>query len=121
MSQSQEARELSLYIENDAMLHRQQEVPIQRNLITKMARGIYDHDKAVKAYMHLMESGARKYSKEFSTGDDWSRTFSVATRKSVAEDFTKSFEQEAALGNYKSLLPKKYQQPAKTTAKRTRR
>lgn len=31
------ARELKLYIENDGQLNRQQEVPIQKNLVNKLA------------------------------------------------------------------------------------
>lgn len=120
MSQSAEARELSLYIENDGTLYRQQAEPILKNLILKVAKGVYDHDKAVKLYMYLMESGAKKYVKEHG-GGEWSRVFSVATRKSVAEDFAKSFETEAALGNYAHLLPKKYQTAAKAPAKRGKR
>lgn len=102
------ARELELYVENDAQLHRSQEQPIQKNLITKMARGVYNHTGAVKLYGYLMESGAKKYAKEYSGGSDWHQIFSPATRKEVAERFAKSFETEAKLGNYDHMLPKKY-------------
>ena len=108
------ARELELYVENDSTLHRQQEQPIQKNLITKMARGVYNHSGAVKLYGYLMESGAKKYAKEFGsqgygrTGGDWHQIFSPATRKHAAETFAKSFEVEAKLGNYDHMLPKKY-------------
>ncbi len=102
------ARELELYVENDAQLHRSQEQPIQKNLITKMARGVYNHSGAVKLYGYLMESGAKKYAKEYSGGSDWHQIFSSATRKAAAEVFAKSFETEAKLGNYDHLLPKKY-------------
>lgn len=107
------AHELSLYIENDGQLHRQQGEPILKNLILKVAKRTYDHDNAVKLYMYLMESGAKKYCKEF--GGTWNVMFSVPTRKLAAEEFAKSFEAEAALGNYAHLLPKKYQKetPAK--------
>jgi hypothetical protein len=103
------AKELELYVENDADLYRQQYTPINKNLITKMARGVYNHTLAVKAFGYLMESGAKKYAKEYSEGKDWHQIFSPATRKHVAELFTNHFETEAKLGNYDSLLPKKYQ------------
>jgi hypothetical protein len=102
------AHELELYVENDAQLHRSQEQPIQKNLITKMARGVYNHTGAVKLYGYLMESGAKKYTKEYSGGSDWQQIFSPATRKAAAEKFAKSFETEAKLGNYDHMLPKKY-------------
>jgi hypothetical protein len=125
MSHSQDsvATELSLYIENDGQLHRQQGEPILKNLILKVAKGVYNHDGAVKLYMHLMESGAKKYVKEHGSGGEkeWSRVFSVTVRKSVAEDFAKSFETEAALGNYAHLLPKKYQAVAKKPVRRAAR
>ena len=102
------AKELELFVENDADLYRQQYSPINKNLITKMARGVYNHAGAVKLFGYLMESGAKKYAKEYSEGKDWHQIFSPATRKHVAELFADHFETEAKLGNYNNLLPKKY-------------
>jgi hypothetical protein len=104
------AKELELFVENDADLYRQQYTPINKNLITKMARGVYNHAGAVKLFGYLMESGAKKYAKQYSGGSDWHQIFSPATRKAVAEVFAKHFEVEAKLGNYDNLLPKKYSQ-----------
>ena len=104
------AVELELFVSNDEPLHRQQEVPIQKNLANKMANGKYDHEKAVKLYMYLMESGAKKYAIEYGNGRtdpaEWHRMFNVATRESAARAFTKAFEVEYGLGNYKSHLTK---------------
>lgn len=106
-----EAHELLLFCENDGDIYRQQGQPILKNLITKMARGVYDHNKAVKLYGYLAETCAKKYNKEF--GDEsslpWHKMFSAADRREVAEHFVKTFETEAKLGNYDHLLPKKYQ------------
>lgn len=102
------AKELELYVENDADLYRQQYSPINKNLVTKLAKGIYNHAGAVKLFGYLMESGAKKYAKEYSEGKDWHQIFSPATRKHVAELFARHFETEANLGNYDNLLPKKY-------------
>jgi len=107
-----DARELKLYIVNDAALHRSQHEPIRKNLATKKARGEYKHDLAVKRFGYLVEAGAKKYAKEFSVGTDWHKMFDVPTRRAVAEELTKSFEAEHALGNYDYLLPKKYQKEA---------
>jgi hypothetical protein len=104
------ARELSLFIENDANLYRQREVPITKNLALKKAKGIYDRDKAVKLWMYLVEDGARKYTREYAgPGAKWNEIFPKATRQEVAKDFNKSFETEYDLGNYDQLLPAKYQ------------
>jgi hypothetical protein len=105
-----EARELTLYIENDANLHRQQHTPIIKNLATKKLRSQYKHDLAVKAFGYLAEAGAKKYAKEFGSPDQpWHKLFDPATRKLVAEELTRDFEGEFELGNYDHLLPKKYQ------------
>jgi hypothetical protein len=103
------ARELELYIDNDGDLYRRQYQPILKNLATKKARGVYQHHLAVKLFMYLMESGAKKYAKEFSVGTDWSTIFNVPTRMEVAERFAKHFENEYATAAYNHLLPKKYQ------------
>lgn len=111
---SHEATELKLYIENDGDLHRQQGSSILKNLATKKAKGTYDHALAVKLYGYLVESGAKKYSKEF--GGVWHQSFDVPTRKEVATDLTNDFESEWSAGNYRDLLPKKYQAEAKPKA-----
>jgi len=109
-----EARELKLYIDNDADLHRSQHVSILKNLATKKARGAYEHPLAVKLFGYLVEAGAKKYAKEFgSPGQVWHQLFPASTRKAVAEELTTDFEDEHALGNYDHLLPKKYQQQEK--------
>ena len=107
---SHEATELTLFIENDADLYRQQMQPIQKNLVTKLARGIYSKAKAEKAWMYLAESGAKKYVKEFGSGGEgeWHRMFPVSVRKEVAHILNESFLVEALLGNYNRYLPKKY-------------
>jgi hypothetical protein len=103
------ARELQLFIENDSQLYRQQFQPIQKNLRTKQARGIYNHEKAVKLFTYLAKSGAERYGEEFSRSKkEGLRMFSPTTRRAVARDLTRHFETESSLGNYDYLLPKKY-------------
>ena len=103
------ATELDLYVTNDADLYRQQHQPILKNLITKMARGTYDRDKAVKLFMYLAENGAKKYAREFGDGREWNVIFTVPTRRAAATMWRDYFETEAKLGNYDNFLPKKYQ------------
>ena len=107
---STEATELKLFIDNDGDLHRRQGTSILKNLATKKVRSQYKHDLAVKLFGYLVESGAKKYAKEFgSPGQPWHKMFDVPTRKRVAEELTRDFEGEFELGNYDNLLPKKYQ------------
>lgn len=99
------ARELQLYIENDADLYRQQFVPIVKNLMQRRAKGTYDPVKAIKLFMYLMDSGAKKYMKEFGTqGQRIDAVFNRATRLEAARNFRDSFETEAELGNYDRMV-----------------
>lgn len=103
--------ELKLFTENDADIYRQSTTPIIRNLMTKRARGLYDHDKAVKIFMYLAEAGARKYAREHGGGEhEWSKIFPANVRRKAAEEWRDEFETEADLGNYDNatFLPKKY-------------
>lgn len=103
------ARELELFINNDADLHRQQHVPILKNLMAKHGRGQYDHAKAATLFKYLVDNGAKKYAKEHgSAGAKWHAMFPVPERKHVAQALRDDFEDEAALGNYDEYIPKKY-------------
>jgi hypothetical protein len=102
------ARELEQFIENDGDLYRQQYEPIIKNLMTKRAKGLYDSEKAVKLFGYLVESGAKKYHKEFGGGGAWNTHFDPATRLATARSLEKSFRGEAEVGAYDDFLPKKY-------------
>jgi hypothetical protein len=102
--------ELKLFTENDGDLYRQMTTSILKNLATKKAQGKYNRELAVKAFMYLAEAGAKKYAKEHASSPaEWNKIFSVADRKQAATDWRDEFETEFELGNYNSLLPKKYQ------------
>jgi hypothetical protein len=105
------AYELVMFTDNDRDLYRQQMEPIFKNLITKMASGKYDREKAIKLFMYLAESAAKKYAHDAGPGDTsrWHEMFPVPVRKLAATHWRDSFEVEAKLGNYDNLLPKKYQ------------
>ena len=104
------ANELKLFTENDGDLYRQQTTSILKNLATKKAKGIYDHVKAIQAWMYLAEAGARAYVKQHgSPTDTWHTMFPVNVRRECAVAWRDEFETEYDLGNYERLLPKKYQ------------
>jgi hypothetical protein len=103
--------ELEMYIENDSQLYSQQFIPIVKNLMTKRAQGKYDSKKAVKLFMYLMESGAKKYVKDF--GGTWNIMFNKPTREWTAKRFVENFDNEAEIGGYDEYIPKKYQKKAK--------
>tara|TARA_Y100001937_G_scaffold31896_1_gene45631 strand:+ start:404 stop:1222 length:819 start_codon:yes stop_codon:yes gene_type:complete len=100
------ARELEMYIENDATIYKRRLLPSYKNLVTKMAREQYDSKKAAKLMMYTVNDAAKAYSKEYSQGES---IFDKKTKEMVAMNLVKNFEAEAKLGNYNDLLPKKYQ------------
>lgn len=106
---SQTARELHLYADNDATLYHGQRSSIEKNLINKRARGVYDHALAVKLWMYFVDAAAKKYVAEYDAkGGVWHQVFPKSVRMEVAETFANNFEREAELGNYDHLLHKKY-------------
>lgn len=96
------AKELELFIENDGDLYRQQFKPIVRNLEKKRKKGIYDKEKAVKLWMYLAESGAKKYVKEVGSGS-WYEMFDVPTRRETARRLNDAYLVESDLGNYRDI------------------
>lgn len=107
------ARELELFIDNDAMLYRQMHQPVQRNMLRKMRAGKYDPELAVKGFMHLADEGARRYNVQYGPGQSTLRGFDKPTRTAVARSLARSFEAEARLGNMDYLLPGKPAAPAR--------
>lgn len=102
------ARELQIFIENDAQIYKRRLLPAYKNLITKMAREQYDSRKAAKLFMYTVNDAAKQYAKDFG-GEESNTIFDKKTKEMVATDLVKGFEAEAKLGNYNDLLPKKYQ------------
>ncbi len=84
-----EATELKLYIDNDGDLYRQRLVPIVKNIQRTMKSGKYDHSKAPKLWMYLVDDGAKKYSKEFP-----GVKFDKKVRQYVAQEFADEYKDE---------------------------
>jgi len=97
-----DARELHLYADNHADLHRQRTTPVHKNLRNKMAAGTYDHNKAKQAFKHVADDAAKRYKKEHG------HHFDVATRKHVAGKMADRFHDEAKSGDHDHHLHKKY-------------
>ena len=82
---SNATNELDSYIMNNEQLYRRRFMPIIANIKRKLKRGIYDHDKAQKLWMYLIDDGAKEYVKEFgSTQDDVATMFPKETRLHLA-------------------------------------
>jgi uncharacterized protein (DUF2384 family) len=82
---SDAVNELDTYIMNNEELYRRRFMPIISNIRRKLAKNVYDHEKAQKLWMYLVDDAAKEYVKEFgSTQDDVSNMFQKETREQVA-------------------------------------
>lgn len=89
------ARELSLYADNHAGLHRSSHQPIVKNLSRKHAKGSYDHSKAEKLWGYHAKRASDAYHKEFG------HKFSVAERREAAKHMADSARDEHGFGSVK--------------------
>lgn len=90
------AHELDLYIANTYELVGAPNSigkSIDANLKRKLDKGTYDSARAPQAWQHLVDEGAKRYEREFGSG---SPIFNAATRRQVAEDFARAWEQDSA-------------------------
>ena len=83
---SDAVNELDTYIMNNEDLYRRRFMPIISNIKRKLAKNVYDHEKAQTLWMYLVDDAAKEYVKEFgSTQDDVSTMFPKETRQQVAQ------------------------------------
>ena len=83
---SNATNELDLFVMNNEDLYRKQFMPIIQNLKRKVAKNIYDHEKAKKLWQYLVDEAAKEYVKEFGKPDeDVKEMFPKETRVRVAE------------------------------------
>ena len=88
---SDEMKELKLHIDNDAGLYRQRYMPILKNLSSKKKQGKYRKGLASKAFMYLIDDGAKRYTKSY--GGNARDVFPTRQRKELAKDYVDEFEQ----------------------------
>ena len=82
---SDAVNELDTYIKNNEDLYRRRFMPIISNIRRKLAKNVYDHEKAQTLWMYLVDDAAKEYVKEFgSTQDDIATMFPKETRQQVA-------------------------------------
>ena len=77
--------ELDLFIMNDEDLYRQRFMPIISNIKRRLKKNTYDHEKAQKLWMYLVDAAAIKYVEDLGTTDqDVKDVFPKETRMKVA-------------------------------------
>ena len=83
---SDAVNELDTYIMNNEELYRRRFMPIISNIKRKLAKNVYDHEKAQTLWMYLVDDAAKEYVKEFgSQQDDVKDMFPKETRQQVAQ------------------------------------
>jgi len=90
-SLSDEMRELKLYIDNDSNIYRQRYMPILKNLSKKKKKGNYQKGLASKAFLYLVDEGAKRYTREY--GGNVRDVFPKRQRQMLAKDYVDEFEQ----------------------------
>ena len=89
-SLSGEMKELKLYIDNDQDMYRQRYIPLLKNLSRKKKQGKFRKSLASKAFMYLIDDGAKRYTKEY--GGNVRDTFPKRQRQMLAQDYVDEFE-----------------------------
>ena len=83
---SNAVNELDTFIMNNEDLYRRRFMPIISNIRRKLKKNVYDHEKAQKLWMYLIDDAAKEYVKEHgSTQDDVATMFPKETRQEVAK------------------------------------
>lgn len=94
-------RELELYIDNTEPLYRQS-LEIQKNLIRKIQARRYDHRKAPKLWLYLVDAGARRYVKEF--GGEVRIMFPLPVRRLLAKQYAAQFIRQLRSGEVSATI-----------------
>ena len=83
-------KELKLYIDNDQDMYRQRYIPLLKNLSRKKKQGKFRKSLASKAFMYLIDDGAKRYVKSY--GGDARDMFPKRQRQMLAQDYVDEFE-----------------------------
>ena len=98
---SDAVNELDSFIMNNEDLYRRRFMPIISNLKRKIAKGIYDHDKAQVLWMYMVDDAAKQYVKDFGSADsDVKDMFPKETRLQVAKVIADREKENIDQGEY---------------------
>ena len=98
---SDAVNELDSYLMNNEEIYRRRFMPIISNLKRKIAKGIYDHDKAQTLWMYMVDDAAKQYVKEFgSASSDVKDMFPKETRLKVAQIIADREKENIEQGEY---------------------
>ena len=98
---SDAVNELDSYINNNEDLYRRRFMPIISNIKRKIAKNVYDHEKAQKLWMYLVDDAAREYVTQFGSQDqDVADMFPKETRLKVAQNIADREKENIEQGEY---------------------
>lgn len=92
-----ESEELYLYAINTSECYHQIIQPVLVNLKKKVAKGVYDADKAVDLYYYAATRCAKQYEREYGSEAWYGITFSVTDRFTCAVDLEERFREDLGL------------------------
>jgi hypothetical protein len=101
--ESAASRELRLFADNDANLHRQSETPIRQNLGQKMDKGVYDPNKAQTLWKYHADRAAESYGKQM--GGNGKAMFSPDVRREAAQHWESETRGSLKSGEYGNPYP----------------
>ena len=98
---SDAVNELDSYINNNEDLYRRKFMPIISNIKRKIAKGVYDHEKAQILWMYLVDDAAKAYIDEHGSIDqDVKDVFPKETRLQVAQVIADREKENIEQGEY---------------------
>ena len=92
---SDAVNELDSFIMNNEDLYRRRFMPIISNIKRKLKKNVYDHEKAQKLWMYLVDDAAKEYVKESlkaffrEHSEDLSQQFFIESDKELPKDLYK--------------------------------
>ena len=93
--------ELDSFIMNDEDLYRRRFMPIITNIKRKIKKNTYDHEKAQKLWMYLVDDAAKEYVKEYGSSEsDVKDMFPKETRLQVASILADREKENIEKGEY---------------------
>ncbi len=88
------ARELALFAENTSEIYNGILTSVLTNLQRKAKKGIYDKNKAVVAWLYVIDEAAKLYDNWYGSGRDSLQLFNKATRMEAARQLMNRLEED---------------------------
>lgn len=88
------ARELALFAENTLEIYNGVLTSVLTNLQRKAKKGIYDKNKAVVAWLHVINEAAKLYDNWYGSGRDSLQLFNKATRMEAARQLMNRMDED---------------------------